>query len=300
MHIPDGFLHPAILAGTGALSAVSVATAARRAQREMEESRFALLGVMGAFVFAAQMVNFPLGFGTSSHLLGGMLLAVTLGLAPAMVVMTAILLVQALVFQDGGVLALGANVLNMAVAGTAAGYLPYALWGRSRWRWAAIVTGGLLSVVTSGAMAVAELVLSGVQVPAALLWTSGVLLAASGMLEGLLTLAVVRTLSAFHPAAAERAPARRAQALLGALAVLLAGGLVAVASQAPDVLDALAERTGLAERARTLVATPLAEYRLSWAPESWWSQALAGLLGLALMYAAGVFLARALGRRRSA
>lgn len=300
MHIPDGFLHPAILAGTGALGAASIAMAARRAQRGMDESRFALLGVMGAFVFAAQMVNFPLGFGTSSHLLGGMLLAATLGLAPAMVVMTAILLVQALVFQDGGVLALGANVLNMAVVGIAAGYLPYALWGGGRLRWFALVLGGFLSVVVSGAMAVAELVLSGVRIPAAWLWTTGILLAASGLLEGLLTLAVMRALLALQPAALERAPSRRGLAWLGALALALAGGMVAFASQAPDILDSLAERAGVAERARALVATPLAEYRLAWAPESWWSQAAAGLLGLALMYGVGVIVARVLARRRSA
>lgn len=295
MHIPDGFLHPAILAGAGALSAVSVAAAARRAQRESDESRFALLGVMGAFVFAAQMVNFPLGFGTSSHLLGGVLLAVTLGPAPAMVVMTAILLVQALIFQDGGVLALGANVLNMAVAGIAAGYLPYAILGRGRLRWLAIVTGGFLSVVVSGAMAVAELALSGIRIPAALLWTTGVLLAASGLLEGLLTLAVLRALLAFQPAATERVPARGA-AFLGVLAILLAGGVVAIASQAPDVLDSLAEHAGISERARALLATPLAEYKLLWAPESWWSQAAAGLVGLALVYGIGLMVARALRR----
>ncbi|MCS7315856.1 MAG: energy-coupling factor ABC transporter permease [Bryobacterales bacterium] len=300
MHIPDGFLHPLILAGTATLSAVAVAVAARKAQRELEESRFALLGVTGAFVFAAQMVNFPLGFGTSSHLLGGMLLAVTLGLAPAMVTMTAILVVQALVFQDGGVLALGANVLNMAVAGIAAGYLPYALWSRGRLRWFAILAGGFLSVVASGAMAMAELVLSGVRIPAALLWSSAVLLTASGLLEGLLTLAVVRALRALQPSALERAQVRRSQAVLGVLAVLLAGGIVAVASEAPDVLDSLADRVGIAERARALLTTPLAEYRLSWAPGSWWSQATAGLLGLALTYGAGVALARALRRRRSA
>ncbi len=97
----------------------------RRAQRETKEGSAPLLGVMGAFVFAAQMINFPVGVGATGHLLGGALLAITLGPASAIVVMTAILCVQALVFQDGGVLALTANVFNMAVAGVLAGYLPY-------------------------------------------------------------------------------------------------------------------------------------------------------------------------------
>jgi len=76
---------------------------------------------MGAFVFAAQMINFPVGIGTSGHLVGGALLACTLGPAAACVVMSAILAIQALVFQDGGILALGPNVINMAIVGVLAG-----------------------------------------------------------------------------------------------------------------------------------------------------------------------------------
>ena len=86
---------------------------------------------MGAFIFAAQMINFPVGPGTSGHLVGGTLLAIALGPAPAAVVMTAILAIQALVFQDGGILALGANVFNMAIAGVLAGYAPYRLMKNS-------------------------------------------------------------------------------------------------------------------------------------------------------------------------
>src|SRR5947208_6830144 len=127
---------------------------------------------MGAFVFAAQMINFPVGAGTSGHLVGGALLACTLGPAAAAIVMTAILAIQALVFQDGGVLALGANVLNMAVVGVLAGYLPYHLWGRSRGRRAAIFAGGALSVLASAVLALSELLVSGVRVPASVLGIS--------------------------------------------------------------------------------------------------------------------------------
>src|SRR3954454_20223229 len=85
----------------------------RKAQRGFDEARVPLLGVMGAFVFAAQIINFPVGVGTSGHLVGAALLGITLGPASASLVMTAILVVQAFVFQDGGVLALGANIMNM-------------------------------------------------------------------------------------------------------------------------------------------------------------------------------------------
>src|SRR5579862_6598248 len=125
MHIPDNFLSPPVWATLDVVSAAGFGVIARHAGRHMEDSRIPLLGVMGAFVFAAQMINFPVGLGTSAHLLGGTLLAIALGPAPAALVMTAILVLQALIFQDGGVLALGANVFNMALAGVAAGHLPY-------------------------------------------------------------------------------------------------------------------------------------------------------------------------------
>ena len=115
VHIPDGFLATPVWATLDAVAAPTVVYVARRAQRGFEESQAPLLGVMGAFVFAAQMINFPVGVGTSGHLVGGALLAYTLGPAAAAVVMTAILAIQALVFQDGGLLALGPNIVNMAV-----------------------------------------------------------------------------------------------------------------------------------------------------------------------------------------
>jgi len=104
-----------------AVSAAAVGFIAQRGQRDTQDRRIPLLGVMGAFVFGAQMVNFPVGLGTSGHLVGGALLAIVLGASAACVVMTAILALQALILQDGGVLALGANVFNMALAGVAAG-----------------------------------------------------------------------------------------------------------------------------------------------------------------------------------
>ena len=104
MHIPDGFLSVPVLGIMDAVAFPSIAYLARRArQREFDHHRIPLMGVMGAFVFAAQMINFPVGNGTSGHLVGGALLAFTLGPASAAVVLTAILATQALVFQDGGI-----------------------------------------------------------------------------------------------------------------------------------------------------------------------------------------------------
>src|SRR5258706_7704538 len=127
MHIPDNFLSTPVWVALDAISIPAAGLMVRRAAREVEDTRVPLMGVMGAFVFAAQMVNFPVGLGTSGHLVGGALLAVVLGPEAAVIVMTAILVLQAVVFQDGGILTLGANICNIALAGVAAGYLPWRL-----------------------------------------------------------------------------------------------------------------------------------------------------------------------------
>src|SRR5579884_3332273 len=157
MHIPDGFLSPPVWAALDITAMPAVALAARKARGEIDDFRIPLLGTLGAFVFAAQIVNFPVGLGTSAHLVGGALLVYTLGPATASIVMTAILGIQALVFQDGGLLALGANVVNMAIVGVLAGYLPFYLWGAGRHRKFAIFAGGTFSVLVSAILALSEL-----------------------------------------------------------------------------------------------------------------------------------------------
>src|SRR5712691_1629659 len=171
MHIPDNFLSPPVWAAFDVVSIPIVGFMAKRASRELDEARVPLLGVMGAFVFAAQMINFPVGIGTSGHLVGGALLACTLGAAPAALVMTAIIAIQAFVFQDGGVLALGANVFNMAIVGVLAGYWPFQLWGARRRR-TAIFAGAFLSVMVSASLALAELLVSGVGMPRPVIFVS--------------------------------------------------------------------------------------------------------------------------------
>src|SRR3954468_14392445 len=199
VHIPDGFLSTPVWAAMDLVAAPAAGYVVRKAQQGFDEAKVPLLGVMGAFVFAAQMINFPVGVGTSGHLVGGALLACTLGPAAASVVMSAILAIQALVFQDGGVLALGANVFNMAIAGVFAGYLPYHLWGRGRGRRAAIFAGGALSVLASAVLALAELLLSGVRMPGPVLGASLGVFAISALLEGAITMTVVSALEGIQP-----------------------------------------------------------------------------------------------------
>ncbi len=115
LHIPDGFVSAPVAAAGWIAAAGLIAFAARRAERDLDERAIPLMGVAAAFIFAAQMVNFPVAGGTSGHLLGGALAAILLGPWAAIIVMTAVVALQALLFQDGGLAALGVNTLNMGV-----------------------------------------------------------------------------------------------------------------------------------------------------------------------------------------
>ncbi len=127
MHIPDGFLNAATAAGTYVISAGGVAYGLRRLAGKLGEKQVPLVGVMAAFIFAAQMLNFPVAGGTSGHLVGGALAAIVLGPWTGLLVMTCVLLIQTIIFQDGGLTALGANILNMGIIGVFVGYFVYSL-----------------------------------------------------------------------------------------------------------------------------------------------------------------------------
>jgi cobalt/nickel transport system permease protein len=123
VHMSDALLSPAVGVTAWAAAAGLVAVAARRVERDPRADRVPLMGVMGAFVFAAQMVNFSIpGTGSSGHLAGGLLLAALLGPSAGFLVLVSVLAVQALFVADGGLLALGANILNMGVASCFVGY----------------------------------------------------------------------------------------------------------------------------------------------------------------------------------
>ena len=122
MHVPDGFLDAPTSLATGAVAAGTVALALRGARRELDERTAPLAGLTAAFVFAVQMMNFPVAYGTSGHLIGGALTAVLVGPWTAVLCMTVVLLVQALVFADGGLTALGTNVTLMGLVAVGVGY----------------------------------------------------------------------------------------------------------------------------------------------------------------------------------
>jgi cobalt/nickel transport system permease protein len=285
MHISDGFLSPSVWATLDAVSLPAIGWMARRARRDTDDRQIPLLGVMGAFVFAAQMINFPVGVGTSGHLVGGALLAMILGPAAACVVMTAIVALQAFVFQDGGIVVMGANVFNMALAGVFAGYLPYKLWG-ARWRAAAIFAGGALSVMVSACLALSQLLLSGVQIPGRVLWLSLSLFLVSASIEGAITLSAVRAIerlrSGFMPTA--RPAGSRLVGVIAIAAVLLAAIGVLAASAAPDGVQQLAAQIGLRQHSPDWLKSPFSGYQVEAISSEWLRKAAAALAGIAIVY----------------
>jgi cobalt/nickel transport system permease protein len=125
MHVPDGFLDAPTSIATGAVAAAGVALALRRARAELDDRTAPMAGLVAAFIFAGQMVNFPVGAGTSGHLLGGALAAVLVGPWTAALCVSVVLIVQALVMADGGVTAIGTNIVLMSIVGVAVGWLVF-------------------------------------------------------------------------------------------------------------------------------------------------------------------------------
>ena len=166
MHIPDGFLSTEVAVACAVPAAVAVGVGLKRANVELDERRVPLLGVTAAFVFAAQMLNFPVAGGTSGHFLGAALAAILLGPWLACVVLSVVLIVQAFVFADGGITALGANIFNMGVVGgLLVGGLMYAaraVAGRGRTALLTIAgVGAWLAVMAGAAATSVGLALSG-------------------------------------------------------------------------------------------------------------------------------------------
>lgn len=127
MHIPDGFLDTKTWVSLAAVSGLTVALAVRKSSEKIGEKQIPMMGVVSAFVFAAQMLNFPVVGGTSGHFMGSVLAAVLLGPFSGFLIMATVLIVQCFIFQDGGLTALGANIFNMGIIGAFLGYYMYIL-----------------------------------------------------------------------------------------------------------------------------------------------------------------------------
>lgn len=302
-HIPDGFLSGTVMVGTAVASAAALTVAARRSRRDLAEREAPILGAMTAFVFAAQMLNFPIGAGTSLHLLGGVLVGAIVGPWSGMLVLFAVLLVQALLFQDGGIASLGANTLNLSVITVGGGVLVYrwllALVGvGNRRRVGAAAVAAFLSTVLVGLAVATELAVSGtVPVKPALVVVGGGHIIA-GVFEAVLTGAILAMVLRVRPELVTRSAGGRPVSRSLAVGVTGTGFLLAVAagyvaSTRPDVVEAAARRLGFAQQETAILSSPLRDYgALAGGP---W---VAGLIGVVVVFAVGWAVVRLLGRGR--
>jgi cobalt/nickel transport system permease protein len=202
LHIPDGFLDPKTWVSLDLVSAGGLTYAFYKVKEEVSEERVPLLGVLAAFIFAAQMLNFPVIGGTSGHLIGGLLAAVLLGPWAGSIVITSVLIIQALIFQDGGITALGANIFNMAIIGSIGAYYIYHLLLKVFGEKGFLVSVALAawsSVFLASLTCALELAFSGTIPLNVVLPAMGGIHALIGMGEALITVAVVSLVKVTRP-----------------------------------------------------------------------------------------------------
>jgi cobalt/nickel transport system permease protein len=300
LHIPDGFLSPGVYIICWAIAVVAVGLALQRTGREMGERQIPLMGVLAAFIFAAQMLNFPVAGGTSGHLIGGALAAILLGPWAAILVMTSVVGLQALLFQDGGLLVLGANITNMGVISSVVGYATFTAVKRllSDERLGTLVggfAGAWLSVVLAAAATALQLAFSGtsafdVAMPAML----GVHVLI-GIGEGLITagaLAFVMATRRDLLVAGETVTATGHVWWLAGLTIALAVTLLSpLASSSPDGLERVAEEKGFLDTAQDPSFKVIADYLFPGIENESLATILAGVVGTVVVFGIGYALA---------
>lgn len=313
MHVPDGFLDARTAVAAGALSVAALAVAVRQAQAHLPPRKVPLMGLSAAFVFAAQMLNFPVAGGTSGHLIGGVLCSVLLGPAAAVLVLASVLIVQCFVFADGGVLALGANVFNMAVVSAVGGYYAYravarVLPGGDRGRLAAVTCAAWAGTVLAAVACAGELAMSGVVGWRAAFPAMAGLHMLIGVGEAVITTLVVYGIGRTRPellgdGPAGGAPSRRGYVEFAAFGMILALGLAIFvapfANPWPDGLERVAETLGFGGRARELFRAPVPDYEFPGLPSAL-ATSVAGAIGTVVVFVLAVLMARVLVPARRA
>ncbi|NGN68789.1 cobalt ABC transporter permease [Streptomyces sp. A7024] len=340
MHVPDGFIDAPVSVATGAVAAAAVAVSLRGARRELDERTAPLAGLVAAFIFAVQMLNFPVAAGTSGHLLGGALAAILVGPYTGVLCVSVVLIMQAVLFADGGLTALGVNITNMAVVTVVVAYLLFR---------------GLLRVLPKGrtSLTAASFVAALISVPAAALAFTGMYALGGtadvaigkvavamggvhvliGIGEAAITAATVSAVAAVRPdlvhgakglvkpleirtadgvtevlpasASAPAATPRKPRRLLIAgvlVSLVLAGGVSFYASSNPDGLEKVAGDKGMDKNEKDHAAkdSPLADYSTKDVGDERLSGGLAGVIGVAATLAVGSGVFVVVRRRKGA
>ncbi len=291
MHIPDQMLDGTVCSAGMLLAAAGIAVAARAAIRSRNRPPVLRFAAVAALVFAGQMVNFPVQDGTSGHLLGGVLASALLGVPFGVLALALVVTMQALVFADGGVLVLGANVFNMALLGAGlGGLLQRFLSRRGLPSKLAVPVAAWISVLLAASACAVELAAGGTAAIGKILPAMLGVHALIGAGEAVITLCLLRIL--------EQPLVLRRQALVPFLAALLAAALLSPwASSHPDGLERVALQYGFLPEATEPSLAPLAGYAIPIVENPALSTALAGLAGLLLVGLAGMLAGRVLARQ---
>ncbi len=305
MHIPDGFLSLITSIVCWIITASILALAISRTNKSLGEKQVPLMGVMAAFIFAAQMINFPVAGGTSGHLLGGALAAITLGPWAGMLVMTAVIAVQGLLFQDGGLVVMGANILNMGLLTAAVGYGLYrSVQGKSRTtQLAAAGVAAWLSVMTGALATSLQLWLSGTAQLGIVIPTMLGVHALIGLGEAAITVAalgfIFRTRPDLLDEKSASAQGGAGWVLTGILLTLAVVLLSPFASADPDGLERVAIDMGFINNGQSAPYQIIPDYTIPFLGETAVSTIAAGAMGVLVVLAVAFLVGRSLQQKRA-
>jgi cobalt/nickel transport system permease protein len=303
LHVPDGFLSLTISIVFWIVTAIIVSLAVKHSQETLKQRQIPLMGIMAAFLFAAQMINFPVAGGTSGHLLGGALAAIILGPWPGMLVMTSVIGLQALLFQDGGLIVMGANIFNMGLITSAIGYGLYAIFqNKSRKiQLGTIAVASWLSVIASALFTSLQLWLSGVS-PARIVFPAMLSVhTLIGIGEALISVAAFSFILQVRPDLIKQTiPAKSNNLGWAAIGILITIAVVLLspfASANPDGLERVADDLGFIELAQNSPLTIFSDYLVPSIANAGLSTILAGVIGVMIIGVITYLFAKKLSRK---
>jgi cobalt/nickel transport system permease protein len=306
MHIPDGFLSVPVSIVFWILSLLIVGYALKRVGADLGERQVPIMGVLAAAIFAGQMLNFAVAGGTSGHLIGAALAVILLGPWAATLVLTCVIVIQALIFQDGGLLVLGANIFNMAIVGVSVAYMVFrAIRSLTRDRSWGLFVGGFLaawsSVEVSALGTALELSLSGTSPANIAIPAMGGIHALIGIGEGLITVGALAFLQSSRVDLLKTSRSPSAQGglvwIMGLFLVILLAVASPLASRHPDGLMSVAAQYGFLSNEQNPIYELIPHYLFPGIQNKSLSTILASLIGALIVFTVAVLVAYSRRRR---
>ena len=307
MHIPDGFLSLILSLILWIISLIVIFVALKQYAKEKNNQKLPLMGVLAAVIFAGQMLNFNVVGGTSGHLLGAALATILVGPWEAVLVLTSVVTVQAVIFQDGGLLALGANIFNMAVIGVAVSYAAYTVLNKviKKGKWAFGIKGfiaGWCSIFIAALAAALELAISGTSPANIAVPAMGSIHALIGVGEGLITFAaltfIATTKKEMLEQTEEKSKSIDRSILIGGIGfALLLAVFSPLASAYPDGLEKVAEDLGFLSKGQGPLYNIIPDYAFPGIQDEKLATIAAGVLGVVLITSVALFTYR--GKKNS-